>query len=252
MSVARLNFSHGDHKLHGETLARLREAFKLRKDKPVAVALDTKGPEIRTGLLKDHKSVQFKKGQKLEITTDYTFEGTSECIACSYKSLPKSVKPGAQVLIADGSIVTIVDEIKATSIIVTVQNDATLGEKKNMSLPGALIDLPTVTEKEEEDLVKFGLKHNIDIVFLSFTRKGQDIEDVRDILGPRGSGIKIIAKIENQEGMQNYGEILQAADGIMVARGDLGMEIPPQKVFQAQKWMIRRALEAGKPVITAT
>lgn len=134
----------------------------------------------------------------------------------------------------------------------TVQNDATLGEKKNMSLPGALIDLPTVTEKEEEDLVKFGLKHNIDIVFLSFTRKGQDIEDVRDILGPRGSGIKIIAKIENQEGMQNYGEILQAADGIMVARGDLGMEIPPQKVFQAQKWMIRRALEAGKPVITAT
>lgn len=133
-----------------------------------------------------------------------------------------------------------------------MQNDATLGEKKNMSLPGALIDLPTVTEKEEEDLVKFGLKHNIDIVFLSFTRKGQDIEDVRDILGPRGSGIKIIAKIENQEGMQNYGEILQAADGIMVARGDLGMEIPPQKVFQAQKWMIRRALEAGKPVITAT
>jgi pyruvate kinase len=127
-----------------------------------------------------------------------------------------------------------------------------LGEKKNMSLPGAIIDLPTVTEKDEIDLVEFGLKHNVDMIFLSFTRKGSDIEEARDVLGPRGSGIRIIAKIENQEGMQNYDEILKSSDGIMVARGDLGMEIPPQKVFQAQKWMIRKALEAGKPVITAT
>ncbi|CAD8062653.1 unnamed protein product [Paramecium primaurelia] len=252
MSVARLNFSHGDHKVHGETVAKLREAFKQRKEKPVAIALDTKGPEIRTGLNQEHKQIILKKGQKLEITTDYTFEGTSECIACSYQSLCKTVHIGSQILIADGTVVTIVDEIKEFSVIVTVQNEASFGEKKNMSLPGAIIDLPTVTEKEEEDLVKFGLKHNIDIIFLSFTRKAQDIEDVRDILGPRGSGIKIIAKIENQEGMQNYDEILKSADGIMVARGDLGMEIPPQKVFQAQKWMIKRALDVGKPVITAT
>lgn len=121
-----------------------------------------------------------------------------------------------------------------------------------MSLPGAYIDLPTITEKDEVDLLEFGLKHNVDIIFLSFTRKASDIEETRDLLGPRGSGIRIIAKIENQEGMQNYDEILLASDGIMVARGDLGMEIPPQKVFQAQKWMIKKALEAGKPSITAT
>lgn len=113
----------------------------------------------------------------------------------------KSVKVGSQILIADGTIVTIVKEIKEKSVMVEVQNDATLGEKKNMSLPGALVDLPTLTEKDEIDLVDFGLKHNVDIIFLSFTRKASDIEDARDVLGPRGSGIRIIAKIENQEGM---------------------------------------------------
>lgn len=121
-----------------------------------------------------------------------------------------------------------------------------------MNLPGALIDLPTVTEKDEDDIVNFGLKHGIDMIALSFTRKAEDIEYVRDILGPQGEHIKIIAKIENQEGLHNYEQILDAADGIMVARGDLGMEIPPQKVFVAQKWMIRKALEKGKPVVTAT
>lgn len=162
------------------------------------------------------------------------------------------MKVGSQVLIADGSIVTKVTEILPSGIKVEVQNDAELGERKNMSLPGAKIDLPTVTEKDEEDIVEFGLKHGIDMIALSFTRTGQDVETVRDLLGPRGEHIKIIAKIENQEGLQNYDEILKHADGIMVARGDLGMEIPPQKVFVAQKWMIRKALEAGRPVITAT
>ena len=121
-----------------------------------------------------------------------------------------------------------------------------------MNLPGCLVDLPTVTDKDEDDIVNFGLKHGIDMIALSFTRKAEDIEHVRDILGPQGEHIKIIAKIENQEGLHNYEKILEAADGIMVARGDLGMEIPPQKVFVAQKWMIRKALEKGKPVVTAT
>lgn len=133
-----------------------------------------------------------------------------------------------------------------------MQNDVSIGEKKNMNLPGAIVDLPTVTEKDEDDIVNFGLTHGIDMIALSFTRKASDIERVRDLLGPVGENIKIIAKIENQEGLHNYEEILAAADGIMVARGDLGMEIPPQKVFVAQKWMIRLALQKGKPVVTAT
>lgn len=131
-------------------------------------------------------------------------------------------------------------------------NTATIGEKKNMNLPGAIVNLPTLTEKDESDLVDFGLKKGVDLIAASFVRKAEDIDNIRDVLGPRGSHIKIIAKIENQEGLNNYDEILQATDGIMVARGDLGMEIPPEKVFIAQKWMIEKANMAAKPVVTAT
>lgn len=131
-------------------------------------------------------------------------------------------------------------------------NDARIGEKKNMNLPGAIIDLPTLTEKDESDLVDFGLKKEVDMIAASFVRKAEDIDNIRDVLGPRGAHIKIIAKIENGEGLNNYDEILQATDGIMVARGDLGMEIPPEKVFIAQKWMIEKANVAAKPVVTAT
>ena len=133
-----------------------------------------------------------------------------------------------------------------------VLNDAEIGEKKNMNLPGCEVKLPTITEKDKEDIVHFGVKNGVDMIALSFTRSAKDIEDCRDLLGPKGSHIKIIAKIENQEGMHNYNEILEAADAIMVARGDLGMEIPPEKVFIAQKWMIKRARAVGKPIIVAT
>jgi len=135
---------------------------------------------------------------------------------------------------------------------VVCKNSAKLGEKKNMNLPGAVVDLPTLTEKDESDLTDFGLKQGIDMIAASFVRKQDDVEYIRDLLGPRGSHIKIIAKIENQEGLNNYDEILASADSIMVARGDLGMEIPPEKVFLAQKMMIREANIAGKPVVTAT
>jgi pyruvate kinase len=131
-------------------------------------------------------------------------------------------------------------------------NSATLGEKKNMNLPGAIIDLPTLTEKDEEDLIKFGLKEGIDLIAASFVRKADDVNYIRDILGPRGANIKIISKIENHEGITNYEEILEASDGIMVARGDLGMELPVEKVFIAQKYMIDKANIQGKPIITAT
>lgn len=135
---------------------------------------------------------------------------------------------------------------------VEVENSAKIGEKKNMNLPGCSVNLPTVTDKDKEDILEFGLNKGINMIALSFTRSAKDIEDLRELMGPKGKNIKIIAKIENQEGMNNYDEILNVTDGIMVARGDLGMEIPPQKVFVAQKWMIRKANDAGKPVITAT
>ena len=131
-------------------------------------------------------------------------------------------------------------------------NNAKIGERKNMNLPGAVIDLPTLTEKDEQDIVEFGLKHSIDMIAASFVRSANCIETIRDVLGPKGAHVKIIAKIENQQGLNNYDEIVAATDGIMVARGDLGMEIPPEKVFIAQKWMIEKANIAAKPVVTAT
>jgi pyruvate kinase len=131
-------------------------------------------------------------------------------------------------------------------------NNAKIGERKNMNLPGAVVNLPTLTEKDEDDIIDFGLKYGIDLIAASFVRKATDIEYIRDVLGPKGSHVKIIAKIENMEGLENYDEILAETDGIMVARGDLGMEIAPEKVFLAQKWMINKANLVGKPVVTAT
>lgn len=214
--------------------------------------LDTKGPEIRTGLLESGKTIELTKDQILEITTDYTFKGTSEKIACSYQDLPTSVKEGSTILIADGTITCKVTEVLESSVKVQVFNSATLGEKKNMNLPGVIVNLPTLTEKDEDDLVNFGLKEGVDMIAASFVRKADDVNYIRDVLGPRGAHIKIISKIENHEGVDNYEQILEASDGIMVARGDLGMEIPVEKVFIAQKYMIDKANLAGKPVITAT
>lgn len=253
MNVARLNFSHGDHKGHGETVKKLREAFALEKEYPCAILLDTKGPEIRTGFFADGvKTITLKAGQDFEITTDYEFKGDSTKMACSYPSLTTSLKVGSEILVADGSLVLRVKEIKDNSVITEALNNATIGERKNMNLPGAEIKLPTVTDKDKEDIQKFALDYSVDWIALSFARRASDIETVRDLLGPRGSEIKIISKIENQEGLHNYDDILEASDAIMVARGDLGMEIPPQKVFVAQKFMVIKAIKAGKPIVTAT
>jgi pyruvate kinase len=155
-------------------------------------------------------------------------------------------------LVADGSLTLEVTEIGADFVMARCLNGCKLGEKKNMNLPGVVVDLPTLTPKDEEDLVKFGLKHKVDFIAASFVRKASDIDYIRKVLGPEGDRIMIISKIENQEGLHNYDAILEKTDGIMVARGDLGMEIPPEKVFIAQKWMIEKANIAGKPVHTAT
>jgi pyruvate kinase len=255
MNVARFNFSHGTHESHGEVLARLREVNLQRPNNHVAIMLDTKGPEIRTGFFDEENkpTIALEKGQLLELTTDYSFLGNPNKIACSYEDLPNSVEVGGMILVADGSLVLTVKEILENGVVCEVNNNAVIGERKNMNLPGCHVTLPTLTEKDEDDIVNFGIVHGIDIIAASFVRSAEDVRNIRQLLEDNGAPtIKIIAKIENQQGLENFDEILQEADGIMVARGDLGMEIPPEKVFLAQKWMIRKCNIAGKPVITAT
>ncbi len=251
MNIARLNFSHGDHSYHRELVKNLREALKLRPKLHCAVMLDTRGPEIRTGYFAEKgKELDLKKGQDLELTVDYSFLGDNKKIAVSYPKI-LDIPVGQIVLMCDGNLSAVVKEIKQDSIIITLKNDYSLGECKNVFLPKVKIDLPTLDEQDEEDLINFGLKEGIDFVAASFVRKAEDVEYVRDVLGPKGAHIKIISKIENYEGLENYESILNVTDGVMVARGDLGMELPIEKVFIAQKYMIEQANKAGKPIITA-
>ena len=221
----------------------------------IAVMLDTKGPEIRSGFFAETKKIDLVKGTSIILTSDYTFKGNSKKLACSYPALTTSVKPGQSILCADGSLVLTVlsCDVPAGEITCRIENNCSLGECKNMKLPGVVLDLPTLTEKDIDDIVNFGVKNGIDFIAASFVGKGSDVTKLRSILSKSGaSHIKIISKIENLEGLQNYSDILQMTDAIMVARGELGMEIPPEKVFLAQKMMIREANIAGKPVITAT
>ncbi|KAJ1605380.1 pyruvate kinase [Cryptosporidium canis] len=259
MSVARLNFSHGDHESHFKTLQNIREAAKARPNSTVGIMLDTKGPEIRTGMLEGGKPIELKAGQTLKITTDYSILGNSGCISCSYPLLPKSVQVGSTVLIADGSLSTQVLEIGDDFIICKVLNNVTIGERKNMNLPGCKVHLPIIGDKDKRDIVEFALKHNLDFIALSFVQNGADVQFCRQIISENTqysngipSPIKIISKIENLEGVINFDSICSESDGIMVARGDLGMEIPPEKIFVAQKCMISKCNVAGKPVVTAT
>lgn len=251
MNVCRLNFSHGDFEAHGRVVQNLYEAQKLRPDSKVALLLDTKGPEIRTGLLKEGK-ISLVAGQQLKITTDYDFKGDEKCIACSYKKLPQSVLKGNVILIADGSVSAEVLECHDDHVITKVLNNATIGEKKNMNLPNVKVDLPCIGEKDKNDILNFGIPQGCHFIAASFVQSADDVRHIRDLLGPRGRHIRIIPKIENVEGLLHFDDILAEADGVMIARGDLGMEIPPEKVFLAQKMMIAKCNVAGKPVITAT
>ena len=222
----------------------------------LAVMLDTKGPEIRSGFFADGaKKINLVKGESLVLTTDYAFKGSNKKLACSYPALATSVIPGQAILVADGSLVLTVlatDEA-AGEVTCRIENNCSIGERKNMNLPGVVVDLPTLTDKDINDIAAWGCKNKVDFIAASFVRKGSDVHKIREVLDSNGGeSTKIICKIENLEGLENYHEILAATDGIMVARGDLGMEIPPEKVFLAQKMMIREANIAGKPVITAT
>jgi len=253
MSVARFNFSHGSHDYHQETLDNLRQAM-ANTHLMCAVMLDTKGPEIRTGMLKNGTPINLVAGNEVTITTDYETKGDDHTIPMSYKKLAIDVKPGSQILIADGSIVLEVISTNPSAGTVRARciNSATLGERKNVNLPGVIVDLPTLTDKDVEDIKNWGIPNEIDVIAASFVRKADDLHYIRQVLGKPGEAIKIISKVENQEGISNFDAILAATDGVMVARGDLGMEIPTEKIFLAQKMMIQKCNVAGKPVITAT
>lgn len=253
MKVARFNFSHGEHSYHQTTLDNLRAACK-NTGILCGVLLDTKGPEIRTGFLKDGAAVTLVQGAEVTLTTDYSVKGDETTIAVSYPSLAKDVRPGSKILCADGSItLTVIScDVEAGTVQARCENGAKLGERKNMNLPGVVVDLPTITDKDKHDLVEWGVKNNVDFVAASFVRKGSDLDNIRAVLGDAAKSISIISKVENQEGLDNFAEIVDKSDGVMVARGDLGMEIPMHQIFLAQKRMIKRCNEQGKPVVTAT
>jgi len=254
MNICRLNFSHGDHEVHGQTVQKIREAAKQRPGKPVGILLDTKGPEIRTGFFKPEvgDKIDLKQGQQLKLVIDYSYKGDSTCIAVSYDKLCKSVKPGNTILCADGSLSLKVLSVGTDHVMTEVMNSVKLGERKNCNLPGVKVDLPVLQQKDIDDLVKFGIPQAVDFVAASFVQSADDVKLIRNTLGPRGRNIKIISKIENEEGLKNIDAIIDASDAIMVARGDLGMEIPPENVFLAQKMMIGKCNKKGKPVVTAT
>ncbi|GAB4856147.1 hypothetical protein Ancab_024788 [Ancistrocladus abbreviatus] len=253
MNVARFNFSHGSHSYHQETLNNLRKAME-NTGILCAVMLDTKGPEIRTGLLKDGKPIQLKQGQEITISSDYSIKGDENMICMSYKKLAHDVKLGSVILCSDGTITFTVMSCDEESGLVRCrcENSATLGERKNVNLPGVIVDLPTLTEKDKEDILGWGIPNEIDMIALSFVRKGSDLVEVRNLLGEHAKNILLMSKVENQEGVANFDDILSNSDAFMVARGDLGMEIPIEKIFLAQKVMIYKCNIQGKPVVTAT
>ena len=249
MNGARLNFSHGTHEEHKKKIDMVKE---LRDELGlyISLILDTKGPEIRTGKF-GVKEVQLVEGQKFTITTEDVM-GTNELCTVSYKGLVKDVRPGDKLLIDDGLVGLTIDEVIGENIICTVNNGGQVKDYKSVNVPGVKVKLPAVTERDKED-IEFGIKEDFDYIAASFVRKASDVEEMRVFLRDRGAGhIKIISKIENKEGVDNINEIIAASDGIMVARGDLGVEIPAEQVPLTQKKIIKLCNMEGKPVITAT
>ncbi|KAF9438598.1 Pyruvate kinase [Entomortierella beljakovae] len=253
MNIARLNFSHGTHDYHQTVIDNVRKSCLDKPGRTVGIALDTKGPEIRTGAMKDDVEIPIGAGHEMIFTTDeaYADSCTGEVMYIDYKNLPKVISLDKVIYVDDGILSFKVLDIEDGHVKVRSLNSGKLCSKKGVNLPKTPVDLPALSEKDKRDLV-FGVKNNVDIVFASFIRRGQDIHDIRKVLGPEGSHIKIIAKIENHQGVKNFDEILAVTDGVMVARGDLGIEIPCEQVFLAQKMMISKCNLAGKPVICAT
>ncbi len=248
MNVARFNFSHGTHK---EQLVKFNRVLHARKELglPVATLLDTKGPEIR---LRDFEGgkVELKEGQLFTLTTDEVL-GTAERATITYKNLKNDIGVGTTILIDDGLIEMNVEKIEGADIVCRVVNGGFVSNHKGVNVPGAVLSMPYISQADYDDII-FGIEHGFDFIAASFARTKEDILEVRKILDERGSKMKIIAKIENMQGINNLEEILQVSDGIMVARGDMGVEVAMEEVPILQKKMIKMAVAQGKHVITAT
>ncbi len=249
MNVARFNFSHGTHEEH---LERLKKVKRIRTELGLYVAtmLDTKGPEIRIGRFRDGR-ISLKQGDKFTLTTK-DIEGDEHTVSVLYKDFPKDVQPGTKVLFDDGLIEMAVDDIDGDEVHLTVQNDGKLSNNKSINLPGVKLSMPFVSEKDKEDIL-FGIENDFDFIALSFTRCKEDVLEVRKILEENGcTSMRIIAKLENGEGVEKIDEILEVVDAIMVARGDMGVEIDFAEIPQIQKDLITKCYNSGKPAITAT
>ena len=255
MNVARFNFSHGTHEWHREAMDRVKRV-SAELGKTIAILLDTKGPEIRTGMVKDNKDITITAGDKIDVTAD-----DSLCFGCtggkpghlslSWKDVAAKVKPGIRILIADGLIELDVDHVDGKHVLCVAHNSGVIGSKKNVNLIGIHAGLPIMAQQDRDDIA-FGVEQNIDFVAASFVSFPEEVTEIREYLTALGSKARIIAKIENEEGLDNIAEIIHRADGIMVARGDLGVQVPTERIPLAQKMIIGKCREAGKTVITAT
>ena len=249
MDAARFNFSHGSHEEHLGRLNKLK-AVRDSMSRPVATILDTKGPEIRIKSF-DVKKIDLEAGNTFTLTTADEV-GNASRVSVTYPQLHQEVTPGMEILIDDGLVALKVEEIQGQDIRCVVENGGSLSANKSINIPGVHIHLPALTEKDISDL-EFAVKNDFDYIAASFVRRAADVQAVREVLDSfGGQDVKIISKIENQEGVDNIDEILEASDGIMVARGDLGVEIPAARVPILQKQIIRKGLKVGKPIITAT
>ena len=249
MDVARLNFSHGTHEDHARMIERVRRVAR-REGHTIALLQDLQGPKIRTGRLHGQAPVVLHKGARVVITPRNVV-GTEAVIATTYAGLAKDVSPGDSILLADGLLELRVRGLHGADVECEVINGGWLGEHKGINLPGALLSIPALTEKDKKDLA-FGLKHGVDMVALSFVRTAEDVRAAKKLIGTKAGAPPLIAKLEKPQAIEHLEEIWQAADGVMVARGDLGVEMPPEVVPVIQKEVIRRAASWRKPVITAT
>jgi pyruvate kinase len=249
MDVARLNFSHGTHAEHARNIARLRRTAKKER-RSVCILADLQGPKIRTGRLKGHTAVTLETGSRV-IITPRDLLGTEKLIGTTFPALAKDVEPGSRILLSDGLIELRVLAVEDDDVECEVINGGVLGEHQGINLPGATLSVPSLTEKDQLDL-RFALEHGVDYVGLSFVRSAADIRAAQQLIRQHGSNAPVVAKLEKPQAIDQLEEILEVTDAVMVARGDLGVELPPEKVPVIQKHVIRKCAEWRKPVITAT
>ncbi len=249
MNIARFNFSHGDYNEHLERLQVVRAA-SAELGIPVAAMIDTKGPEIRTGTLAGEDKIRLIPGKRITLTTEEV-PGTAERLSISYRRLPQEVRTGSHIFLADGLMDLEVEEVDGTEIHCRVRAGGLLGSRKNVNVPGVRSSLPAMTPKDEED-IGFAIEHDMDFIAASFIRKAEDVRTIRALIESQGSPIRLLSKIEDEEGLENIDDIIRVSDGVMVARGDLGVQLELEEIPMAQKRIIEKCNRENKPVITAT